>query len=766
MKKYITVILLYFTINSYAQKVTSNIKPFDEVITSEAITKKSFLSVHRLNNKLYLEIPSAMLNTEMLFVEYSDFYGARQVKWIKRDDKIHLIIPEIESKVGNIIPVIFKKFNVKITPATFPILATGKNNSSYVIDATALFLNTPKPLSGHGLVIHNNLAFINKVLVFDDLIDVKTEKTSMSKNGPLTIDVDFSLLLLPEAMKPRLHDYRMGYFGDFGGGYQKVSVARWRLEKKDKNLELSEPIKPITLYFSPETPNKWKPYLRAGIEDWLQAFEAAGFKNAIVVKDPPLDDKNWSINSMKYSYIRWIDKNNYRGYDNAGSGSVSFITDKRTGEILKADIRLGAPYQYLSDEYFIRCSPLDPRAQEYPFPDDLMGELIQRVTSHEAGHFFGLMDGDYGEFTYPFEKMRDKEWLQEMGHTPSVMNYTRQNYIVQPEDSIPVHLLRQKVGPTDIYSIRWAYTQFKNINTPDDELSYLEKIIREQDSIPWYRYRGIGGAKEIGPDGTDEVVDSDNPIKGTALALKNLKRVIKLIPKATQKERGNETLKRLYTKTLNQWVEQMKSVVSLVGGFTTHYKNGNQEGVMYDFTKVPVTQQKEAIALLIKEALHTPLWMKSPNITRRFEENGTFNNISTKQLIILTDILSFFRLKNMEEIDLTIDNSYKISDLFNDLNKGLWHELEDKTIKVDPYRQAIQLSYIVILKKSIEMEGNEYGGDGYPYPYRFSPYIRGYMASTLTNIKRSIEKSIDNISDTSTRAHLELCLLEINKNKS
>ena len=231
--------------------------------------------------------------------------------------------------------------------------------------------------------------------------------------------------------------------------------------------------------------------------------------------------------------MRWLNKDGIRGQDNKAGSGVSRIVDLRSGEILKSDIIIGSSYQYFSDSYFIRCSPLDKRAQQYPFPDDLMGALIQSVVAHEAGHAFGIQDANYGEYTYPFDKMRDKKWLQDMGHTPSIMTYGRHNYIVQPEDSIPPTLLIQKVGPTDVYNIKWGYESFPNINNPQDELPYLEKMIRQQDSIPWYRYN-ISNYEKTGPDCSNEVADNNNPIKSTELGLRNMKRVIELLPTVTK----------------------------------------------------------------------------------------------------------------------------------------------------------------------------------------------------------------------------------------
>ncbi|MEP5341649.1 MAG: zinc-dependent metalloprotease [Algibacter sp.] len=780
MKKIILIALLLFcTISTltYAQGITSTIKPYNEIITSEVVTKKDFLQVHLLKNKLYLEIPLVMLNQDMLFVKHDVHSAYKQMKWIKSDDKIHLIIPEIQSRVGNIIPVIKGSTTKKITPATFPIMAMGRNKSSYVIDATSLFLNPPGQLPGSGHIIFDDLMAINKVIATDNTIEVKTTKTITSKDGPITVDADFSLLLLPEPMMPRLFDHRMGFgFEGSGSGNRKptrAAIARWRLEKKHPNQAVSDPIKAITLYFDPATPAKLKPYLKAGVEAWLPAFEDAGFKNAIVVKEPPVNDKNWSLNSMRYSYIRWFDETHYRGKENYGSAGAGIITDHRTGEILKGDVLLGGGYNYLFNRYFVRCSPLDARAQKYPFPDDLMGELFQSLIAHEVGHVFGLRDGNYGEYMYPFEKMRDKVWLERMGHTPSMMNYARENFIIQPEDHIPPALLHQKVGPTDLYSIRWGYTPFNDAHTPDDELPYLEKIVSEQNTIPWYRFRKSFSPFLYEPETLDEIVESSNPIKATALGIQNLKRVLQLIPSATQNERGDQIKKKLYKETLNLWVNQMKMVVSLIGGHTTQHKSGAQEGTVHN--PIPASRQKEAVAFLIKEAFHPPLWMAPPNILNRLEVDfdanpisNSVNIIAPRQIKILEGLLSKPRLENIEVIRRTTKNAYSLIDLLEDLHEGLWSELKSRAVEINPYRQEMQMAYITMLKKSIETENPDkrYLPQFAISKYDALSYTRGVLFSALKTLEKSIEDALKNTKDSVTKAHLELCLLEIKQHKS
>lgn len=770
MKKITIALLLFCNISllSYAQRI----KPYNEVITSEAITKKGFFKVHQLDNKLYFEIPTTLLNKDLLFVKFRGDY--KQVKWVKEGHTIQLIIPPIKSQVGDIIPI--KKilgpfagsnYRASIMAGSFPILAEGNMGSSYVIDATNLFLNPPKGLPGHGKIIVSGVAHIDKILAVDNTIEVQTKKTITSEMGPRPVIDNFSMVLLPEPMKTRLWDFRMGFAKETAtSDYEigRAAIRRWRLEKKNPDQPLSDPITPITLYFDPAVPAKWKPYIKSGIEQWLPAFEAAGFKNAIEVKEPPIHDKNWSLNSTRYSYIRWYGSEKYRGKKRRGVASANkFIIDNRSGEIITGSIKYSSNvYRWLSDSYFVRCAPLDSRAHQYPFPDDLMGELIEYITAHEAGHIFGLIDGHYGEYAYPFEKMRDKSWLQNMGHTPSVMSYTRHNFVVQPKDSIPPQLLLQKMGPTDLYSIRWGYTPFKGIHTLDDELPYLDSIIKEQDTIPWYTFF-TNETRYKGPQGTNEVVECDDPVKATKLGIQNLKRVLQLIPSVTKNERSTKLKKRLYTKTLDLWTKQMELVVSLVGGYTMKHQSTGQ-GVL-ECNPIPANQQKEAIAFLNKEVFQPPLWLAPQDLINSFSgfEHITFLNrsidiITKRQKRVLKDLLN--RLKYLQEIDFTTQNSYPMVVLFQDLSSGLFEELKAEDIKINPYRQEIQMAYIISLTKLFTRENSSPSASS---KYKSSIYIRGIIYDALHALKNNIEDALKKVKAPATQTYLKLYLLEIDK---
>ena len=311
----------------------------------------------------------------------------------------------------------------------------------------------------------------------------------------------YSMVKLPEKpMMPRLFDERVGYFTvrqtDYGQDEHRAPerryITRWRLEKKDPNAALSEPVKPIVYYVDPATPTKWVPYIKTGIENWQPAFEAAGFKNAIIAKEAPSQeqDPDWSPEDARYSVIRWLPST----IENA---SGPHVTDPRTGEILESDIQYYHNVMNLSrDWYFLQVGPLDPRAQKLPLPDDLMGTLVEYVVAHEVGHTLGFQHNMKASATYPAEKVRDKEWLKTMGHTPTLMDYSRFNYVAQPEDKIDParsdsrHRAIRQVG--DDVGLQ---ADSRRASTPDEEKKTLDEWARAQDKTPWLRFSTAGTAR-------------------------------------------------------------------------------------------------------------------------------------------------------------------------------------------------------------------------------------------------------------------------------
>ncbi|MGP1992914.1 zinc-dependent metalloprotease [Zobellia laminariae] len=425
----------------------------------------AFLTASVVEDQLILTVPEEVLNKPILFIRY-DQSGKRrfmQVIWSLHGDRMLLKVPSIRSTAGIILPI---KPNLTIEEnilSVFPIEQKEMDLDKYQIDITALVLHQSiewEPGFTENLV--PAITLLEGAKNLEDEVIIKTRRGLVMGESKVSLPTFYGFSALPDPMRARRFDYRMGFYDEETTGIHfwlrnsPANISRWRLQKKFKDQKVSVPVKPITFLMSPDIPKKWRPYIKAGIMEWLPAFESAGFKDALLVKEMDSLDE-WQAHSIHSNIIYWSPNKYLRGseYEDYG-GTVAKIIDFRTGEIFRGDIFMGASERTVMEKYFVRAAPLDKRARRFPFPDELVGSLFQVIAAHEAGHIFGLKDGNYGEFTYPWEKMNDSLWLRTMGHTPSIMNYSRSSNIPQPEDCISPSLLVQKVGPTDRYNIRWA----------------------------------------------------------------------------------------------------------------------------------------------------------------------------------------------------------------------------------------------------------------------------------------------------------------------
>ncbi len=759
-------------------------RPYAQVITAAAKTSKGIFTIHRVNDTLYFEIPKTEMGKDYLLVTQlkkttlgagygGDPVGNRMLRWQLRGNRVlleqvnyNVISSDPTNPVASAVedsnnPAIIRAFNVAaFSPAGDPI-----------IDVTSLYtteiaeMSARRAVGGRGF--DQSRSFIEKAVVYPLNLNVEVTQTYTTpldsgaaagggrggaapagmRGNSGTVLTFYSMIKLPEQpMMPRLFDERVGYFTnsttDFGTAEHKsvtrTYIARYRLEKKDPNAAISDPVKPIVYYVDPATPKKWVEWVKRGIEAWQPAFEAAGFRNGIVAREAPSasEDPDWSPEDVRYSVIRWLPSTT----ENANGPHVS---DPRSGEILEADVNFYHNVQNLAtDWYFTQVGPLDPRAKTLPLPDDLMGRLIEYVVAHEVGHTLGFQHNMKASSEYTLAQVRDKNWVKENGHTPTLMDYSRFNYVAQPEDGIAVADLVPKIGPYDKWATHWGYAPIAGAAKPEDEKKTLDSWAREQDSTPYLRFSTANSAGDPG-NNTEAVGDAD-AVKATALGMKNLARVSDMLLTATTTEIGEpyDELTQVYGRVMGQWTTEMNHVTQVVGGVESQQKNIGQPGVL--FTTMPKARQVEAVQYLLANAFQTPTFMIKPELLRRMEPTGVVNRIRTAQNSVMNSLLQTARIERMvEQAALEPSTAYTPVQFLGDVRKGIWSELATPAKPIDTFRRNTQRVYLDTLD-------NRLNGGAEP-----SDEVRALIKGELRALRGQIVAAIPAATDPATRRHLE-----------
>jgi hypothetical protein len=755
------------------------------VITKDAKSDPGVFTVHRVRDRVYYEIPKEMLGREFLWVSQiasttagagsgGQAAGNRVVRWERRDRRVLLrsVSYEIVADAGQPIARAVHNANFDTILMAFPIETLGKNDAP-VIEVSRLFTTEVPEFNVRARLraraFDPQRAFVERVKAFPTNIEVRAIHTFTTPNdppggggpapAPRTADqigarpgassvlMSYSMVLLPEQpMQPRLHDERVGFFSltqrDFGVDEHRAPerryITRWRLEKKDPAAAVSDPVKPIVYYIDPATPAKWVPYVKRGVEAWQGAFEAAGFRRAIVAKDAPTpaEDPEWSPEDARYSVIRWLPST----IENAQGPHVH---DPRSGEILESDILMYHNVMNLVTYwYFVQAGPLDPRAKTLPLPDALMGDLITYVVTHEVGHTLGLPHNMKASSLYPFAKLRDRQWLATNGHTPTIMDYARFNYLAQPEDDIPAADLVPRIGPYDIFAIRWGYQPIPGAATPDAEKTTLDQWARQQDQTPWLRFSTPNSDGSDPGELTEAVGDAD-AVAATALGLRNLERVSDMLLSATTKPgEPYDDLQQAYARLLGQWVLEMNHVSAIVGGLDSQEKAGGQAGVV--FTPIPKARQQAAVAFLSANAFATPTFLVKPEILRRIEPAGALDHLRTAQQRVLGALLSSARLLRLvEEQALDGTAAYAPTDFLADVRKGVWSELSGPgPVRIDAFRRNLQRAYLDTLAERVN--GRQAASDD----------ARALFRQELRLVDEALHAASGRTGDGVTRAHV------------
>lgn len=703
---------------------------YNNIVRTNTITRRGLFTIHKTDNNYYFEIPDSLLGRDLLIVcriaqgaagirqEYTGYAGDQINNTVIRFEKgpghkLFLRRITFEENAGDSTDAMYNavvRSNLQPLVAAFGIGAYGPGGRSSLIDVTdyvngdndVFFFNSAARKTMRVGSMQSNMSYIKDVNAFPLNLEIRTIKTyvqTVSDNN-FTLELNTSVVLLPKKpMRKRFSDRRIGYFSerytDYDANPQGVKVVnyikRWRLEPKPEDVakyiagELVEPVKPIVYYIDPATPKVWVPYLIKGVTDWQAAFEKAGFKNAIIALEAPTarENSNWSLEDSRHSAIVYKPSS----FANA-AGPI--ITDPRSGEILESHINwYHNLMSILREWYMIQCAPSDPRAQKMTFDDDLMGQLIRSVASHEVGHSLGLTHNFGASATVPVEKLRDREWLETNGHTPSIMDYARFNYVAQPEDSVGERGLISHIGVYDLWAIEWGYRWLPRAKTAEEETPVMTIWANERLRNDKLRF----GSEFSSDDPRSQTEDvGDNAMRASDYGIKNLQRVVPHLAQWTyQPHEGYKSLTQMYNALTNQFDYYLGHVMSYIGGEYETLKSMDQPGPVYE--TVPVELQREAMDFLSRQIFQTPMWLLDTAILTRIGQSPT-QIIGRSQDMVLSSLLSSSRLSKIVTSEATYGRkAYPLIDYLDELDEALWTELTTYE-SISLYRRNLQRSYV------------------------------------------------------------------------
>jgi len=798
-------------------------KPYSEVITDKAITHPGFFTVHKVDDKYYFEIPDSLIGREwMAEVRVAKTangigYGGEEqnnqtLRWERgADNKVYLRVTSWFNVATDESPIskAVRSSNTEPIAAAFDIKAFSKDSTGVVIDVTDFMKGESPAISlqpafkrAFGLAaLMPDRSFINYIKSFPQNTEIRTTKTYITQPvgnpalnitdadnvGIVTLELNTSLVMLPKVpMKRRFADSRVGYFStsytNYGLDVQRAEsetfIRHWRLEPKPEDVEkmkrgeLVEPAKQIVYYIDPATPVKYRKYLKMGVEDWNKAFEKAGFKNAIVAKDFPEGDSTLSPEDIRVSMIHYFASDIPNAY-----GPQTF--DPRSGEVLQSHVGwYHNVMKIVHDWYLIQAANIDPRARKVKFDDELMGELIRFVSSHEVGHTLGLLHNFGSSSTVPVDSLRNKAWVEAHGHTPSIMDYARFNYVAQPEDNIGEKGIYPRIGDYDEWAIAFGYKPVFDKNEYE-EAPIVNEWVKE--SVKNKRLLYLTQRAPYTPNFPDPRAQNedlgDNAMKAGEYGIKNLKRLLPNLP-AWLAENGKEfgQLDEVYGEVRSQYTRYVNHVLANIGGIYETPRTSDQDGGEV-FVPVPKAKQLEAMAFLKKQVFTTPSWLVDFKTQKLFNQDQVVDEMRAMQDGLVNNFLTTPRLARI--IDNTAmlgDSTYTLDAYVNDLRKNIWSELYAKT-SPDWYKRNFQKIFVekagnIILNPATV---NFPPGLRVDNPRRFfSKYFGGQMdvaksdvisvlKGSLRTLKADIKAALPLVKDNMTKYHYQDVLERIDR---